>query len=152
GPALPRRRPPREGTVRRAGGRVPGQRGIRDDSGSGRARDDRAGAVDPRNARVDPPRWSGRDPDLLRSRGRETAEMKPFERARQVIPGGVNSPVRAFKAVGGHPVFLARGEGSRVRDTDGSSYVDYVGSWGPLILGHRHPGVVAAIREATETG
>src|SRR5262249_53988666 len=76
----------------------------------------------------------------------------PFQRARRVIPGGVNSPVRAFRAVGGNPLFLARGEGARVWDTDGRAYIDYVGSWGPLILGHRHPGVVAAIREATASG
>ena len=81
-----------------------------------------------------------------------SAGSSAFDRARRVIPGGVNSPVRAFRAVGGHPVFVSRGEGCRVRDVDGREYVDYVGSWGPLILGHRHPGVVAAIREATEAG
>jgi len=75
-----------------------------------------------------------------------------WERARKVIPGGVNSPVRAFRAVGGQPVFLARGDGSRVWAADGRSFIDYIGSWGPLILGHRHPGVVAAIREATDSG
>lgn len=69
-----------------------------------------------------------------------------FERARRVIPGGVNSPVRAFKAVGGRPIFVRHGDGSRVVDVDGRSYIDYVGSWGPLIDGHRPP----AIREALE--
>ena len=69
-----------------------------------------------------------------------------FDRAQRVIPGGVNSPVRAFKAVGGRPVFIQRGDGCRVVDVDGRSYIDYVGSWGPLIHGHRPP----AIREALE--
>jgi len=75
-----------------------------------------------------------------------------FERSRQLIPGGVNSPVRAFGAVGGVPVFLREGRGARVRDEDGREYVDYVGSWGPLILGHAHPEVVAAVREVAAHG
>jgi glutamate-1-semialdehyde 2,1-aminomutase len=75
-----------------------------------------------------------------------------LERASQVIPGGVNSPVRAFRGVGGTPRFIVRGEGSRVFDADGNSYVDYVGSWGPLLLGHRHPKVLAAIAKVLETG
>jgi glutamate-1-semialdehyde 2,1-aminomutase len=75
-----------------------------------------------------------------------------FERAVASIPGGVNSPVRAFRGVGGTPVFMARGEGSRLFDADGNEYIDYVGSWGPLLLGHRHPAIVAAIVEALETG
>ena len=62
-----------------------------------------------------------------------------FERAQRLIPGGVNSPVRAFRAVGGTPRFLARGAGAYVWDADGKHYIDYVGSWGPLILGHAHP-------------
>ena len=66
-----------------------------------------------------------------------------FERARAVIPGGVNSPVRAFRAVGGEPVFIARAEGAHLYGADGRAYVDYVGSWGPAILGHAHPAVVA---------
>ena len=69
---------------------------------------------------------------------------KLFGRAERVIPGGVNSPVRAFKAVGGHPIFFQKGEGSRIWDVDGKEYIDYVGSWGPLIGGHRS----AAVREA----
>ncbi len=73
-------------------------------------------------------------------------------RAEQRIPGGVNSPVRAFRGVGGTPVFIVRGEGSRLYDADGNSYIDYVGSWGPLILGHRHPDVLAAVREAMDSG
>jgi glutamate-1-semialdehyde 2,1-aminomutase len=75
-----------------------------------------------------------------------------FERSRTAIPGGVNSPVRAFRAVGGVPPFIARGRGSRIWDADGREYIDYVGSWGPLILGHADPDVVAAVRTAAEHG
>ncbi len=75
-----------------------------------------------------------------------------FARARAVIPGGVSSPVRAFKAVGGTPPFLARAQGARVFDEDGRSYVDYVGSWGPMVLGHAHPLVLEAIAAAAARG
>lgn len=75
-----------------------------------------------------------------------------FERACQLFPGGVNSPVRAFRAVGGTPVFLERGEGAYVFDADGNRYVDFVGSWGPLILGHAPPAVVQAVAEAAARG
>jgi len=75
-----------------------------------------------------------------------------FASARNVIPGGVNSPVRAFKGVGGIPVFFNKGEGAWLFDEDGNRYVDYVGSWGPLILGHRHPAVVQALKEQMELG
>ena len=75
-----------------------------------------------------------------------------FARAQRVIPGGVNSPVRAFRGVGGNPPFIARGEGSHIVDADGNSYIDYVCSWGPLLLGHRHPVIVQAIAEALEIG
>ncbi len=75
-----------------------------------------------------------------------------FARARKRIPGGVNSPVRAFQAVGGTPPFLARGKGCRVWDADGNAYIDYVGSWGPLILGHADPGVLRAARAAMAKG
>jgi len=75
-----------------------------------------------------------------------------FERAKAVLPGGVNSPVRAFRAVGGTPFFVARAEGSRLTDVDGRTYLDYVCSWGPLILGHAHPAVLQAIRAAAERG
>src|SRR5256885_6019348 len=75
-----------------------------------------------------------------------------FERAARVIPGGVNSPVRAFRAVGGAPPFIARGEGSRIVDVDGRSYVDFVGSWGPLILGHAAAAVVEAVTDAARRG
>ena len=67
------------------------------------------------------------------------------KRAEGVIPGGVNSPVRGFRSVGGEPPFIVRGEGSRMIDADGNSYIDYVGSWGPLILGHAAPEVVEAV-------
>ena len=75
-----------------------------------------------------------------------------FSRAQQLMPGGVNSPARAFGAVGGEPVFIRRGEGSRLFDVDGVEYIDYVGSWGPMILGHGHPRVVEALRAAIERG
>jgi glutamate-1-semialdehyde 2,1-aminomutase len=75
-----------------------------------------------------------------------------FQRAQQVIPGGVNSPVRAFGSVGGNPPFIARGEGARLYDIDGNEYIDYVGSWGPLLLGHCHPAIMDAVRRALETG
>ncbi len=73
-------------------------------------------------------------------------------RALDLIPGGVNSPVRAFGPVGGQPPFIERGRGSRVYDVEGNEYIDYVGSWGPLILGHAHPDVVAAVCRAAEGG
>jgi glutamate-1-semialdehyde 2,1-aminomutase len=75
-----------------------------------------------------------------------------YERACRVIPGGVNSPARAFGAVGGSPLFIARGEGPYLYDIDGNKYLDYIGSWGPLILGHAHPRVVAAVDEAVRRG
>jgi glutamate-1-semialdehyde 2,1-aminomutase len=75
-----------------------------------------------------------------------------FRRAQKAIPGGVNSPVRAFKAVGGNPLFIHHARGSRLYDVDGNSYIDYVLSWGPMILGHAHPKVVAAIKNAAERG
>lgn len=75
-----------------------------------------------------------------------------FARAQAVIPGGVNSPVRAFRGVGGTPRFMAHGEGPRVTDTDGTTYLDYVLSWGPLILGHAHPDIVDAAIAATRAG
>src|SRR5438093_9261300 len=75
-----------------------------------------------------------------------------FEAASRLIPGGVNSPVRAFRGVGGGPFFVARGEGARIWDVDGRSYLDFLGSWGPLILGQAAPPVVAAIAEAAARG
>ena len=75
-----------------------------------------------------------------------------FAIAQRLLPGGVNSPVRAFKAVGGQPLFMERGEGAYLVDVDGNRYIDYVLSWGPLILGHAHPRVVAAVQEAAQHG
>jgi len=75
-----------------------------------------------------------------------------FSRALSLLPGGVDSPVRAFKAVGGEPLFIARGEGAFLTDVDGNRYIDYVLSWGPLVLGHAHPRVVAALAEAAARG
>jgi len=81
-----------------------------------------------------------------------TRSEELFERAKAVIPGGVSSPVRAFNAVGGTPLFVARAEGARLWDEDGRPFVDYVGSWGPMILGHAHPAVLEAIRDAASRG
>ncbi len=82
----------------------------------------------------------------------ERASAELYERALRVIPGGVNSPVRAFRAVGGTPRFIERGEGPYLFDADGQRYIDFVGSWGPLILGHAHPEVVRAVSEACRHG
>ena len=78
--------------------------------------------------------------------------QKIHQAAQHLLPGGVDSPVRAFKAVGGQPVVMAYGKGSRITDVDGNEYVDYVGSWGPLILGHAHPSVVQIVQKAAERG
>ncbi|MGM3191863.1 glutamate-1-semialdehyde 2,1-aminomutase [Dickeya dadantii subsp. dieffenbachiae] len=75
-----------------------------------------------------------------------------YAAARQLIPGGVNSPVRAFNGVGGVPLFIERAEGARLYDADGKSYIDYVGSWGPMILGHNHPAIRQAVIDAAERG
>ncbi|MFT5048035.1 MAG: glutamate-1-semialdehyde 2,1-aminomutase, partial [Porticoccaceae bacterium] len=75
-----------------------------------------------------------------------------FERARKVIPGGVNSPVRAFGSVGGTPRFIASASGAYITDTEQNKYIDYVGSWGPMLLGHAHPEVIAAVRAAAVNG
>src|SRR5688572_15850987 len=104
-------------------------------------------------AGVRPPQTGGL---CQNSAGYEATEMTQsktlFDRARRRIPGGVNSPVRAFKGVGGNPVFFARGEGPYLYDEDGKQYIDYVGSWGPMILGHTPPTVIAAIKVAAERG
>ncbi|MCX7627906.1 MAG: glutamate-1-semialdehyde 2,1-aminomutase [Methylophilaceae bacterium] len=75
-----------------------------------------------------------------------------FEQSQKCIPGGVNSPVRAFRAVGGTPIFFKRGQGAYLWDEDDKRYIDYVGSWGPMILGHAHPAVIEAVRQAAEQG
>src|SRR5207302_621124 len=90
-------------------------------------------------------RLSGDRPDVSRSE-------ELFDRAQAVLPGGVNSPVRAFRAVGGTPFFVDRARGACLTDVDGKTYLDYVCSWGPLILGHAHPAVLDAIRGAAERG
>src|SRR3546814_20408708 len=75
-----------------------------------------------------------------------------FDRACQTIPGGVNSPVRAFRSVGGAPRFIKRAQGPYMWDADDTRYIDYVGSWGPAILGHAHPEVISAVQEAAVDG
>lgn len=77
---------------------------------------------------------------------------KLYQRAQHSIPGGVNSPVRAFKGVGGEPIFFSRGQGAYLYDADGQPYIDYIGSWGPLILGHAHPNVIQAVQETVING
>jgi len=84
------------------------------------------------------------------SQKRSQAEL--FNQAQSVIPGGVNSPVRAFKGVGGDPVFIDRANGAYIWDTDNKRYIDYVGSWGPMILGHAHPEVIKAVKDTAEKG
>ncbi len=81
-----------------------------------------------------------------------TRSQQLFERAKLSIPGGVNSPVRAYRSVGGTPPFIVRGEGSHIFDADGNEYIDYIGSWGPLILGHRHPAILDALNQAMTRG
>ena len=83
---------------------------------------------------------------------RHSRSRAAFRRARRSIPGGVNSPVRAFRAVGGHPILIRRARGSWLEDIDGNRFVDYVGSWGPLIFGHAHPAIVAAVAAAAKRG
>lgn len=84
---------------------------------------------------------------LTRNRSREL-----FERAQTLIPGGVNSPVRAFRSVGGEPLFIAQANGATMRDVDGNEYIDFIGSWGPMILGHAHPRVLDAVTRAASRG
>jgi glutamate-1-semialdehyde 2,1-aminomutase len=81
-----------------------------------------------------------------------TRSRKLFEEAKKHIPGGVNSPVRAFRSVGGEPLFIRKAKGSKIVDADGRAYIDYVLSWGPMILGHAHPGVTAALKKAIANG
>ena len=82
----------------------------------------------------------------------QASSEKLYREAEEIIPGGVNSPVRSCRAVGTHPLFITSGQGSKIYDVDGNAYIDYVGSWGPLILGHAHPEVVAAVKAAAEHG
>lgn len=80
------------------------------------------------------------------------ADSNWFDAACRRIPGGVNSPVRAFGAVGGTPVFMQRGEGAYLHDVEGRSYIDYVGAWGPMIVGHAHPAVLERIKSTVDQG
>jgi glutamate-1-semialdehyde 2,1-aminomutase len=105
------------------------------------------GAPAPSRAFPFEPGLSGQSP-----RANAMSSRELFSAAERVIPGGVNSPVRAFRGVGGQPVFVARAEGARLWDVDGRSYIDFVGSWGPLILGHAAPAVVDAVTEAARRG
>jgi glutamate-1-semialdehyde 2,1-aminomutase len=89
---------------------------------------------------------------MKNSRRIDTLSASAFQEAKQYIPGGVNSPVRAFKSVGLTPLFMDHGAGSRVYDIDGNAYLDYVGSWGPLILGHAHPEVIEIVKQTAEKG
>ncbi|HWS18570.1 MAG TPA: aminotransferase class III-fold pyridoxal phosphate-dependent enzyme, partial [Candidatus Elarobacter sp.] len=88
----------------------------------------------------------------LKTLKQRTKSRELHARASRVIPGGVDSPVRAFKSVGGEPPYIVRGQGSRIWDADGNEYTDYVGSWGPLILGHAYPSVVEAVEKANRNG
>lgn len=81
-----------------------------------------------------------------------TSSQSLFEKAQKVIPGGVNSPVRAFKGVGGTPVFIEKAQGAYVTDSEGKRYIDYVGSWGPMVLGHNHPAIIDAVLKAVPNG
>ncbi len=81
-----------------------------------------------------------------------TKSIQAFAEAQKHIPGGVNSPVRSFRSVGGDPLFIASAKGSKIKDIDGNEFIDYVGSWGPMILGHTHPKVVEAIQKTAESG
>ena len=95
------------------------------------------------------------DPTLqphAKTASRRQRSYEAFRRAKGLIPGGVNSPARAFGGVGGEPIFFASAQGQHLTDIDGTTYLDYIGSWGPMILGHRHPRVVAAIERALSTG
>src|SRR5215469_13998955 len=81
-----------------------------------------------------------------------TRSQQLLERARQSTPGGVNSPVRAYRSVGGTPPFIVKGEAAHIFDADGNEFIDYIGSWGPLLIGHRHPEILAALEEALTRG
>src|SRR5579859_5122146 len=99
-----------------------------------------------------PPARAGRRRPKMTGLRAGTHSSQLRERARAAMPGGVSSPVRAFSAVGAEPFFVARGEGARIFDVDGGSYLDYVGSWGPLILGHANPLILEAIEVAARAG
>src|SRR5205085_5825893 len=100
----------------------------------------------------DPSRHGLAETPPVKKQPKRTRSQEAYRRACEVIPGGVNSPARAFGGVGGNPVFVVRGAGPHLFDLDGNRYLDYVGSWGPLILGHAHPRVVKAVEEALHRG
>src|SRR5215213_9714822 len=81
-----------------------------------------------------------------------STSSKLFEEAQKHMPGGVNSPVRAFKSVGREPLYIERAKGAKMFDADGNEFIDYIGSWGPMIIGHAHPRVIRAIQETAENG
>ena len=136
---------------------VPRERRVRDGEGGRPARLDRRRRGRARAPARDQARRRRHDPHVLRARVRrspvsESTITNWFARAQARIPGGVNSPVRAFGSVGGDPFFVARAHGSRIVDTDGREYLDYVQSWGASILGHAHPKVVEAVQRAAADG
>src|SRR5215470_233530 len=88
----------------------------------------------------------------MQSKPQQTQSEVLFSEALELMPGGVNSPVRAFRGVGGTPLFIQHASGARITDVDGKTYIDYVGSWGPMILGHADPEVIEAVREAATRG
>src|SRR5271154_7173790 len=107
----------------------------------------------PRTASLTSPTDGKEGSPILNAVSRELSRSRELQRrAEQYLPGGVNSPVRAFRAVGGDPPFLVRAEGAYLWDADGNRYLDYFGSWGPMILGHAHPPVVEAIQRAAANG
>src|SRR5690606_10116032 len=102
-----------------------------------------------------PTRWRRRAPSPPFSEGPDMQSERShalFARARELMPGGVNSPVRAFKSVGGEPFFAQRAEGAFLYDVDGNRYIDYVGSWGPMLAGHNHPAVLEAVLRTARDG
>ena len=157
----------REGHVRLPHRGLPRERRIRDAQGGRAQRMDRRAARDARNADRHPPRRRGHHHHVLRSRGRASARLvfssrstsslpsffvitrrisTALSRAQRILPGGVDSPVRAFKAVGATPLFIARAHGARLVDVDGNTFIDYVMSWGPLIHGHAPRGLVHVLK------
>src|ERR671919_1340411 len=153
-PSVPGRDRRRPRPLRRARVGLQRERRVRDAEGGGRARVARRAASRAREPDRDQARRRGRDRLLLGTRaGRVALRTSLFRRAREITPGGVNSPVRAWRAVGGaEPFFVRRGDGAYLEDVDGNRYVDWVMSWGPLVFGHADPEVVEAVQEAAADG
>ena len=97
-------------------------------------------------------RFTSENPDMVKKENTTAKSIQAFGEACKYLPGGVDSPVRAFRGVDGKPVFIASAKGSKIYDIDGNEYIDYVCSWGPAILGHAHPKVVNAITQAAKKG